>query len=116
MNMNVIDNLTGKSDSQVKVSWFTRMLWWIAGANNEILIKCRTDYQKFACVGMTILVTAMAAVGSGAWAAWYFDAGYYSLLFGFFWGILILSIDRSLVVTLQKKPQKEGEKQSLLTD
>ena len=108
--MNIINNLSGKSDSQIKVSRFTRMLWWIAGADNIILIKCRTDYQRFASIGMTILLTAMAAVGSGTWAAWYFDAGYYSLLFGFFWGVLILSIDRSLVVTLQKKPREEGEK------
>ena len=53
-------------------SRFQRFLWTVAGAELDILEKCRTDHKKFAAIGATILMTAFIAFCAGTSAAWYF--------------------------------------------
>ena len=86
---------------------FQKSMWWVAGANPEILKKCPTDYSKFASIGIMITVTALVAVFSGTFAAWYFMSDsegsgslFAAFLFGLGWAGLIFSIDRCLVITL----------------
>lgn len=40
---------------------FQRFLWTVAGAELDILEKCRTDHKKFSAIGATILMTAFIA-------------------------------------------------------
>lgn len=96
---------------------FQKSMWWVAGANPEILKKCPTDYSKFASIGIMITVTALVAVFSGTFAAWYFMSDsegsgslFAAFLFGLGWAGLIFSIDRCLVITLKKDPARKHQR------
>ena len=92
-----------------EVSYLTRFLWFIAGADIEMLSLCPLDYKKYEAIGMTILMTALVGFAAGSSAAWYFtEDALWTLVFGLFWSLLIFSIDRSLVVTLNKDPYKKS--------
>lgn len=94
-----------QNSSNIKVSIFQKVIWNIAGANVEILAQYPTQYHKYSAIGMTILMTSIAAFLSGSSAAWYFSKNIYATIaFGLFWWALIISIDRSLVITLKKDP------------
>ena len=92
-----------------KVSYFTRFLWFVAGADVEMLSLCPLDYKKYEAIGLTILMTSLVGFAAGSSAAWYFtEDALWTLVFGLFWSLLIFSIDRSLVVTLKKDPYKKS--------
>lgn len=99
-------------------SRFQRFLWTVAGAELDILEKCRTDHKKFAAIGATILMTAFIAFCAGTSAAWYFTQSGdessgslgWAMLFGLIWALLIFCIDRSLVITLKKDPSVKKQK------
>lgn len=97
------------SNTTREVSYFTRFLWFVAGADIEMLSLCPHDYKKYEAIGMTILMTALVGFAAGSSAAWYFsEDALWTLVFGLFWSLLIFSIDRSLVVTLKKDPYKKS--------
>ena len=97
------------SNTTRKVSCFTRFLWFVAGADIEMLSLCPLDYKKYEAIGMTILMTSLVGFAAGSSAAWYFtEDALWTLVFGLFWSLLIFSIDRSLVVTLKKDPYKKS--------
>lgn len=97
---------------------FQRLLWNVAGAELDILNKCRTDHKKFSAIGATILMTSFIAFLAGTAAAWFFTQSgdsksgniWWALLFGVVWSLLIFSIDRSLVITLKKDPTLPKQK------
>ena len=80
---------------------FQRFLWTVAGAELDILEKCRTDHKKFSAIGATILMTAFIAFCAGTSAAWYFTQSGdessgslgWAMLFGLIWSLLIFCID-----------------------
>ena len=97
------------SNTTREVSCFTRFLWFVAGADVEMLSLCPLDYKKYEAIGMTILMTSLVGFAAGSSAAWYFtEDALWTLVFGLFWSLLIFSIDRSLVVTLKKDPYKKS--------
>ena len=97
------------SNTTREVSYFTRFLWFVAGADIEMLSLCPLDYKKYEAIGMTILMTSLVGFAAGSSAAWYFtEDALWTLFFGLFWSLLIFSIDRSLVVTLKKDPYKKS--------
>ena len=97
------------SNTTREVSYFTRFLWFVAGADVEMLSLCPLDYKKYEAIGMTILMTSLVGFAAGSSAAWYFtEDALWTLVFGLFWSLLIFSIDRSLVVTLKKDPYKKS--------
>ncbi len=97
------------SNTTREVSFFTRFLWFVAGADIEMLSLCPLDYKKYEAIGMTILMTSLVGFAAGSSAAWYFtEDALWTLVFGLFWSLLIFSIDRSLVVTLKKDPYKKS--------
>ena len=97
------------SNTTREVSYFTRFLWFVTGADIEMLSLCPLDYKKYEAIGMTILMTSLVGFAAGSSAAWYFtEDALWTLVFGLFWSLLIFSIDRSLVVTLKKDPYKKS--------
>lgn len=97
------------SNTTREVSYFTRFLWFVAGADIEMLSLCPLDYKKYEAIGMTILMTSLVGFAAGSSAAWFFtEDALWTLVFGLFWSLLIFSIDRSLVVTLKKDPYKKS--------
>lgn len=92
-------------------------LWWVAGADSERLQQCPSDQKRFGAIGMVILTTAFVAFLAGTAAAMFFTqkdgatSGQlgWSIAFGVLWAIIIFMIDRSLVVTMKKDPNKNNQ-------
>lgn len=96
-----------KKTSYTKTQYF---FWLFSGAEINILKECPTDYNRQAGIGFTIFMTTLFAMFAGGYAGWYFSKSVIiSLVFAVIWGLLIFSIDRTLVVTLKKDPNKEKQ-------
>lgn len=98
------------------------ILWWVAGAERELMEQCPTDNRKQGAIGWMIMVTALIAACSGTAAAWFFTQHSDKLsdplsighiLFGLVWAVLIFSVDRCLVVTLKKDPTKSKTRRAI---
>jgi hypothetical protein len=75
-----------------------------AGADKDIVRDCPTEWNKFAGIGATIFLTSCLALLSGAYAMnFVFENGFYSILFGIFWAIVIFNLDRYIVLSLRKE-------------
>jgi len=83
-------------------NWYNEFLWWCAGANKKVLRQCPTEYAKYTGMGGTIFSTACMAALSGGYAISYvFNDTLVSVLFGLFWGfIIIFNLDRLIVNTM----------------
>lgn len=82
--------------------WYNNFLWWCAGVNRDVLRKCPTEWAKYAGVGGTIFSTACMAAFSGGYAiSTVFDNTIVAILFGLFWGfVIIFNLDRLIVNTM----------------
>ena len=82
--------------------WYNNFLWWCAGANRDVLRQCPTEWAKYAGMGGTIFSTACMAALSGGYAiSTVFDSTIVAVLFGLFWGfVIIFNLDRLIVNTM----------------
>jgi hypothetical protein len=90
-----------------------RVLWWCAGVSPDIMRQrgCLTDWGRFSALGAVTLVTACLATLNGAVVSYFFVLGRHvvpSLLAGLGWGLIVLSLDRLLLISLAKKPNASG--------
>lgn len=101
-----------------RVTWVTRFLWWCAGADSQLLMKCPYyDRVKYAGIGGVVLTTGVLAAFSGGYAFYTIfgpkgdamEAEAYAImdvlpasLFGFIWGMVILNLDRFIVSSTGK--------------
>ncbi|MBU3658691.1 MAG: DUF4407 domain-containing protein [Flavobacteriales bacterium] len=98
------------NSSKATPTTFQYFFWKVAGSEISILeqSECSTDWNKHVCFGITIFMTSLLAFFSGGYAAYFFTESLLaSSAFGLIWAALIYSIDRSLVVTLKKTPDKK---------
>jgi len=77
---------------------FTRFLWWLSTAEEEIIVDCAIDRNRYAITGVAVLCTWLFA--TLVWS--YFFSTVVSntlaaVLLGIFMGGVILSIDRALI-------------------
>jgi len=86
------------------VKWgglINEFLWSFSGANKPLLRQCPNEYSKYAGMGGTILGTAIMAAFSGGYAIYFvFEDLLIAAIFGLFWGMLILNLDRFIVSTM----------------
>ena len=89
-------------DNEIEAGWYNNFLWWCAGVNRDVLKKCPTEWAKYAGMGGTIFSTACMAALSGGYAiSTVFDDTIVSVLFGLFWGfVIIFNLDRLIVNTM----------------
>jgi hypothetical protein len=102
------ENNTPVSQRETYVpSGWTRFLWWLSTAEEELLAGCVIDRNRYTIVGMTVLAT-----WSFATLAWtYFFSTVVSNLFvaillGLFMGGIILTIDRSLIKGINRSNKR----------
>jgi hypothetical protein len=100
------------------VSWFTRFLWWCAGADTYFLLRSpKQDRVKYAGIGGIVLATGALAMASGGFA---FSTAFgpkgmagsaesastvflvATALFAVAWGIMIFNLDRFIVSSTGK--------------
>lgn len=77
---------------------FTRFLWWLATAEEDIIRECRIDRNRYAIIGFIVLSTW--AFATGAWTYFFstaIDQPLVYILLGLFMGFVILCIDRALI-------------------
>lgn len=85
-----------------KPGWYNIFFWWCAGVNRDVLKQCPTEWAKYAGMGGTIFSTACMAALSGGYAiSTVFDNTMVAVLFGVFWGfVIIFNLDRLIVNTM----------------
>jgi len=89
-------------EDEREAGWYNNFLWWCAGVNRDVLKQCPTEWAKYAGMGGTIFSTACMAALSGGYAiSTVFDDTIVSVLFGLFWGfVIIFNLDRLIVNTM----------------
>lgn len=89
----------------VKSNSVQRFFWWCAGANLNLLEKCRNDWSKYTASGMFVLVVASVAVllMIALLSATFRVPILLALAGGFFWGYgVIFLLDRTMLAYYRK--------------
>lgn len=79
-------------------SGFTRFLWWLSTAEQELIKDCTVDRNRYAITGMAVLGTWLFA--TLAWSYFFstvVNNSFVAVLLGIFMGLIILGIDRALI-------------------
>lgn len=88
-------------------SILTKMLWWLAGSNPELLQELPSLKIKYQIIGFTILITAIFAILTSSYAIHFvYNNIPLAITFGVFWGFVILNIDRLLITSINKNHTK----------
>lgn len=84
---------------------YEKKLWWCAGADIDLLEQSyASDRHKFTAIGASILLTTACAILSGGYAFYViFKSFPMALLLGFFWGLIIFNLDRSMILAFHKE-------------
>lgn len=79
-------------------SSFTRFLWWLSTAEQELIKDCTVDRNRYAITGMAVLGTWLfATLAWGYFFSTVVNNSIIAILLGIFMGLIILGIDRALI-------------------
>jgi hypothetical protein len=87
-----------------EASFFTRFLWWLSTAEEEIVSGCTIDRNRYAIIGLIVLTTWLFA--TGCWTYFFSTAVDNPMVYlplGMFMGFVILCIDRALIKGINKQ-------------
>jgi hypothetical protein len=100
-----------KQEMKKPYSNLQRFFWIIAGSEISALEKCPNEYNRHANIGLMILITSLFATMTAAVAGATFvnDNNWGVFVFAITWGIVIFSLDRSMVNSIKKTPGEEGK-------
>ena len=101
------------------VSWFTKLLWYSAGADAQLLMRCPfSDRVKYQGLGGVVLSVGLIAFFSGSYAFYaifspktattladsslHVPTAFLSVFFGAFWALVIYNLDRFIVYSTGK--------------
>jgi Domain of unknown function (DUF4407) len=88
-----------------------------SGADREILDRkeCRTERDKYAGIGASILLTGLLGSCSGGYALFFvFQSWLPATVFGLLWGGTIFNLDRSIVQSI-RKGNEDGKQWQIAT-
>ncbi len=82
-----------------------RFLIWLSGARHQILAECPTEQPKYTGLGLSILIPGLMGAVSLAFplVTVFRAASWVALLFAVAWAAVIVSLDRTFVVSLPRK-------------
>lgn len=82
-----------------------RLLWGITGSDADLLEQSHaSDRMKYSVIGISVLLTTVAAILSGSYAFHtIFKNSIISLILGIFWGLFIFNMDRLILLTTHKE-------------
>ena len=95
--------------AQYQPSSFTKFLWWLSAAEEELIIDCTVDRNRYAITGMTVLGTWLFA--TLAWTYFFstvVTSFWAALVLGIFMGGIILGIDRALIKGINASNKKKA--------
>jgi hypothetical protein len=101
------------------VGWFSRLLWYCAGADAQLLVRCpNSDRVKFQGLGGVVLTVGVLAFFSGSYAFYtvfspkdatalggssvHWPSVATAIFFGLVWSLVIFNIDRFIVSSTSK--------------
>ena len=91
-----------------KYTWIQEVMWRIAGSDISILKDCEGDYNRHANIGLAIFTTTLVALGAGLIAGYQIGGNYIgAIIFGVLWALIVFTIDRNMVASIQKNPDKK---------
>ena len=105
------DNQPGQEDGLSSYDSFgaskkqsdSSFLWWCAGTHQKLLKKFPSEHSKYSGLGGVVLATFVLASLSSGYAVYsIFGNIWWTILFGFIWGLIIFNLDRFLVSTMRK--------------
>jgi len=82
------------------VSWIKTFLFWCSALETPIVKRdeFRIEHEKYVTIGLAVLITAVMAGFSGAYAINSLSLGrIVTISFGLLWGFIILNIDRQVI-------------------
>ena len=88
-------------------------LWFCAGANIELLKKdeCKTEHEKYAGFGATVLFTGIYSGLSGSYALYRVFAFYYiSIPGGFLWFLIMFNLNRLFMLSIRNNEEDSSSK------
>jgi hypothetical protein len=87
-------------------------MWLFSGSEIHVLRECGTDYNRHATIGFSIFLTSAIAFVLAFVAGLKFSDGNIAIgiFAGVLWGLLVFSIDRSMVMSLKKDPDNPSKK------
>lgn len=111
------ENKETKIVNERKPGCYNNFFWWCAGVNRDVLRQCPTEWAKYAGMGGTIFSTACMAALSGGYAiSTVFDNTIVAILFGLFWGfVIIFNLDRLIVNTMYSDGEVTISKKEFLS-
>lgn len=94
-----------------RIGIVNRILLSCAGVSLDIIKKCpRFELTKYACIGLTIIFTAILAVVSAYFAfSLIFDSTVLVIVASLLWGAIIFNLDRYIVSTMRSSENKFRE-------
>ncbi|NVN96645.1 DUF4407 domain-containing protein, partial [Candidatus Nomurabacteria bacterium] len=96
----------GKQRKAKGYSRIQKFFWMISGSEISVLEKCPNDFNRHANIGLMIIMTAFFASSTAFIAGTTFvkDNIWGVVGFAAVWGMLIFSLDRSMVNSIKKDP------------
>lgn len=92
-----------RTRSHSPYSPLSRFVIWASGANQSILQRCPTDFNKMTGLGAAVVLTSLMALASGSYALWWvFKSWPAALAVGLLWMVIIFNIDRLMVLSIRK--------------
>jgi hypothetical protein len=97
-----------KGNKYTRIQYF---LWMVAGSEISALKDCPNEYNRHANIGLMILVTSLFAGFTAFIAGRTFapDSLLGALGFAIVWAMVIFALDRSMVNSIKKNPEKGEE-------
>jgi hypothetical protein len=87
-----------------------KIFWFCSGIYLPLLKKAPTEAEKYFGIGGTVFFTGLFASLSAGYALFtVFQELFWAVLFGVFWGLMILNLDRFIVSSMRK--QKDNWKE-----
>lgn len=89
-------------------SGFTRLLWWLATADEALVRDCKVDRSRYAVIGFTVMGTWLFA--TLAWTYFFstvVDNIFIAVVLGLFMGLIILGIDRALIKGITNESKRK---------
>jgi hypothetical protein len=92
-----------------------KIFWFCSGIYLPLLKKAATEQEKYFGIGGAVFFTgAFAALAAGYALFTVFQNALWAIVFGLFWGVMILNLDRFIVSSMRKQQGKWKEIQMAL--
>lgn len=94
-----------QSDRESLINPVADFLCKLGGAEPRIVLEnCKTELSKYIIIGLTIAFTGILAMLAGGYALFgVFHDPVVGIIFGIFWGLVIMNLDTMMVRTIQKR-------------